>query len=140
MKRVAPSAHMSAAILPLLPINTSGAGGEGGERKRGYEKEGGKEVTMCVVILAPRYPGVLLHMLAVSRLPRKHPNPPSESLTCLPSGASSRRFSGCGRGDSTVHSHIRKDNSLMHRMPYLQVLVDKVITMQVLRKKQETVF
>ena len=113
MKRVAPSAHMSTAILPSPPIKTSGAGGErereggregGREGKEGeYEREGGKGVTMCVVILSPRYPGVLLHISAVSRLPRKHPNPPSESLTCLPSGASSSRFSGYGRGSTTVH-------------------------------------
>ena len=126
MKRVAPSAHMSAAILPSSPINTSGArGGRGSDKERSEEekeereggkrgrkereereggkrgREGSKYYKCCVyLVLSPRYSGVLLHISAVSRLPRKHPNPPSESLTCLPSVASSR-FSVYEGGETT---------------------------------------
>ena len=67
-------------------------------RKRG--REGSTRSDDVWLVLSPRYSGVLLHISAVSCLPRKHPNPPPESLTCLPSVASSR-FSVYGGGDTT---------------------------------------
>ena len=53
MKRVAPSAHMSAVILPSPPIKTSGAGGEregeGGREGKEGEYEGSDNVCLTEV-------------------------------------------------------------------------------------------